>query len=52
MKHIIPFIIIAASLMVFLTLKYIRPSKRTTVGMLRRVWRFVVSVWDFITNFG
>jgi hypothetical protein len=52
MKQIIPFLIIGFSFAVFLLLRVLRPLGPGKAGIVRRIWRKIVAVWDFITGFG
>ncbi len=52
MKELIPLLIIGVSFAVFLALRTAKRSGETKPGFLRRVWRRIVAIFDFITNFG
>jgi len=52
MKHVTPFIIIGASFVLFLVLGTGKPNKDDKPGFFRRIWRRVVAIFDFLTNFG
>jgi hypothetical protein len=52
MKQIIPFLIVGFFLVLFLLLRAFRPLVPGKTGILRRTWRKIVGVWDFITGFG
>jgi hypothetical protein len=52
MKQIIPFVIITFFCIFFLVLHAVRPPGAGKPGILRRIWRWLVNIWDFITGFG
>ena len=52
MKEIIPFVIVGSVFVLFLLLRALRPLGPGKAGILRRIWRKIVGIWDFITGFG
>lgn len=52
MKEIVPLLIVGASFVLFLVLHTIKRSKEGKPTFLKKVWRGIVAVFDFITNFG
>ena len=52
MIEIIPLIIIGVSFIFFLWLHSRRKPETDAPSRLRRVWRWIVETWNFITNFG
>jgi hypothetical protein len=52
MKQIIPLLVVVVAFVFFLALRAVKPPGAGKPGILRRVWRMIVRVWDFITDFG
>jgi hypothetical protein len=52
MKQIIPLLIVGLAFVLFLALWASRPLGPGKAGILRRIWRKIVGIFDFITGFG
>lgn len=52
MKELIPFLIVGFAFVLFLLLRAFRPLRSGKPGILRRIWRKIVGIWDFISNVG
>jgi hypothetical protein len=52
MKQLIPLLIIGVSFAIFLALRTAKRSEEAKPSLLRKIWRRIVAIFDFITNFG
>ena len=52
MRTLVPYLIVGFFIVFFIVLHAVRPLGGGKPGILRKIWRGVVHVWDFITGFG
>lgn len=52
MRQIVPWLIVCASFLFFFVLLRRKRSEEANPGLFKRIWRKIVAVWDFLTNFG
>lgn len=51
-RIVIPILIVTGSFALFFAFRSSRRPSEEKPSFIRRLWRGVVAVWDFITNFG